>query len=123
MGVRVRALRCVKIQWNPPDAAGRRTFKEVPGSEFELKSDLVLLALGFVHIEHGPIVEELGLKVDDRGNLMVGPDFMTNVEGVFAAGDSVAGASLVVRAIAQGRQMADSMDKHLQNLARQEAQV
>ena len=119
LGVRVRGLRCVKIQWNPPDAAptghmaGRRTFKEVPGTEFELKADLVLLALGFVHVEHGPIVEELGLKVDDRGNFVVGPDFMTNIAGIFAAGDSVAGASLVVRAIAQGRQMAAGVDAYL----------
>jgi NAD(P)H-dependent glutamate synthase small subunit len=114
--VRVRALRCVRLAWTPPDAGGRRTFKEVPGSAFELKADLVLLALGFVHVEHGPIVEALGLKTDERGNLAVGPDLQTNVPGVFAAGDAVAGASLVVRAIAQGRQMAAGVDAYLRTL-------
>jgi len=112
-GVRVRGLKCVRIEWREPDASGRRTFKEVPGTEFELKADLVLLALGFVHVEHGPIVEELGLSVDERGNLSVDADFMTSVPGVFAGGDSVAGASLVVRAIAQGRRMAAAVDAFL----------
>ena len=112
-GVRVRGLKCVQIQWSKPDAPGRRTFKEMPGSAFELKADLVLLALGFVHVEHGPIVEELGLSVDERGNLSVDADFMTSVPGVFAAGDSVAGASLVVRAIDQGRRMAAAVDTFL----------
>jgi len=67
-------------------------------------------------VEHGPIVEELGLSVDERGNLGVDANFMTNVSGVFAAGDSVAGASLVVRAIAQGRKMAAAMDEFLRAL-------
>jgi glutamate synthase (NADPH/NADH) small chain len=112
-GVRVRGLKCVRIEWSGPDASGRQTFKEVPSTALELKADLVLLALGFVHVEHGPIVEELGLSVDDRGNLSVDADFMTSVPGVFAAGDSVAGASLVVRAIAQGRKMAAAVDEFL----------
>ena len=112
-GVRVRGLKCMRIQWSELDASGRRTFKEMPGSAFELKADLVLLALGFVHVEHGPIVEELGLSVDERGNLSVDADFMTSVPGVFAAGDSVAGASLVVRAIDQGRRMAAAVDTFL----------
>jgi len=97
----------------------RRTFKEAPAAEFELKADLVLLALGFLHVEHGPIVEQLGLATDDRGNLVVDANFMTSAPGVFAAGDSVAGASLVVRAIAQGRQMAAAVDQFLHNLAKQ----
>jgi len=115
-GVKVRGLKCVRIEWSEPDASGRRTFKEVAGSAFDLKADLVLLALGFVHVEHGPIVEELGLSTDERGNLVVDADFMTNVPGVFSAGDSVAGASLVVRAISQGRQMAAAVDKFLRAL-------
>jgi NAD(P)H-dependent glutamate synthase small subunit len=115
-GVRVRGLKCVRIEWSQPDAAGRRTFKEVPDSAFEIKADLVLLALGFVHVEHGPIVEELGLATDERGNLVVDANYQTNVPGIFAAGDSVAGASLVVRAISQGRQMAAAVDKFLRAL-------
>jgi len=111
--VRVRGLRAVRIQWSDPDASGRRTFKEIPGTEFELKADLVLLALGFVHVEHGPIVEDLDLRTDERGNLLVDANFMTTAEGVFSAGDAVAGASLVVRAIAQGRRMAAAVDAWL----------
>ena len=109
----VRAIRCVRIEWTAPDEKGCRTFAEVPGSEFDLKADLVLLALGFVHIEHGPMVEELGLKVDPRGNLAVDGNYMTSVPGVFAAGDSVMGASLVVRAIDLGRKMAAAVDGYL----------
>jgi len=116
-GVRVRGMKCVRIEWSEPDASGRRTFKEVPDSAFELKADLVLLALGFVHVEHGPIVEELGLSTDERGNLVVDANYQTNVPGVFAAGDSVAGASLVVRAVAQGRQMAAAVDAFLRAIA------
>jgi NAD(P)H-dependent glutamate synthase small subunit len=112
-GIRVRGMKCVRLTWSAPDASGRRTFKEVPGSEFEVKADLVLLALGFVHVEHGPIVGELGLKTDDRGNLAVDADGMTNVPGIFAGGDAVLGASLVVRAILLGRRMAAAVDKYL----------
>ena len=96
--------------------AGRRTFKEAPGTEFELKADLVLLALGFLHVEHGPVVEQLGLATDEGGNLVVDANFQTSAPGVFAAGDTVAGASLVVRAIAQGRQMAAAVDAFLRRL-------
>jgi NAD(P)H-dependent glutamate synthase small subunit len=113
LGIRVRGMRCVRLAWSPPDASGRRPFKEVPGSEFELKAELVLLALGFVHVEHGPIIGELGLKTDDRGNLAVDGDGMTNVPGIFAGGDAVLGASLVVRAILLGRRMAAAVDKYL----------
>jgi NAD(P)H-dependent glutamate synthase small subunit len=112
-GIRVRGMECVRLAWSAPDASGRRTFKEVPGSQVEVKADLVLLALGFVHVEHGPIVGELGLKTDDRGNLAVDADGMTNVPGIFAGGDAVLGASLVVRAILLGRRMAAAVDKYL----------
>jgi len=116
--IRVRGLRGARLKWSDPDASGRRAFKEIPGTEFELKADLVLLALGFVHVEHGRLVEELGLATDDRGNLAVGQDFMTSAPGVFAAGDAVAGASLVVRAITQGRRMAEAVDEYLMHSSR-----
>jgi NAD(P)H-dependent glutamate synthase small subunit len=110
----VRGLRCVKIEWSEPDEIGRRQFKEVPGSEFEFKADLVLLALGFTRVEHGPLLSEFGLATDDRGNLKVDAGFMTTCPGVFAAGDSVMGASLVVRAIDLGRQAAAAISRYLQ---------
>jgi glutamate synthase (NADPH/NADH) small chain len=111
---RVRGMRCVQLEWSAPDASGRRTFKEIPGSEFELDADLVLLALGFMHAEHGPLTEELGqAALDARGNIAVDGDFMTAVPGVFAAGDCVTGTSLVVRAIALGRRVAEAADRYL----------
>jgi len=110
---RVSKLRCVKLRWSEPDAAGRATFQEVPGSEFEVEADLVLLAMGFVRVEHGPLIEDFGLEVTDRGSLAVDPRFMTTAEGVFAAGDSVLGASLVVRAIDLGRQAAAAINRFL----------
>jgi NADPH-dependent glutamate synthase beta subunit-like oxidoreductase len=112
-GGRVRKLECVKLDWSEPDAAGRRTFREIPGSEFPIPADLVLLAMGFVHVEHGPLVRDLGVSTDGRGNLVVDGALQTSVPGVFGAGDSVAGASLVVRAIDLGRRAAEGVDRYL----------
>ncbi len=112
-GIDVRGLRCVRIAWSEPDAEGKRTFEEVPDSEFHLEADLVLLALGFVHVRHGPMVTESGLATDEGGNLEVDARGMTSREGVFAASDCVHGASLVVRAIAGGRQVAEHIDRYL----------
>jgi NADPH-dependent glutamate synthase beta subunit-like oxidoreductase len=109
----VRKLSCVKLDWSAPDTAGRRSFKEIPGSAFELRADLVLLAMGFVHVEHGPLVRELGVATDSRGNLVGDGNCMTNVPGVFGAGDAVMGASLVVRAINLGRLAAAGANRYL----------
>lgn len=105
---RVTALQCIKLDWSDPKAC-----KEIPGSEFELKADLVLLAMGFVHVEHGPLVSDLKLQKDPRGNLKVDAHFMTSAPGVFAAGDAEMGASLVVRAIFRGRQAAEGIHRYL----------
>ncbi len=104
---KVQKLHCVRVEFK----AGR--FERVPGSEFELPADLVLLAMGFVHPEHPGIVTDLGLKLDRRGNVEVGADFATTVPGVFAAGDCQRGQSLVVWAIAEGRKAARSVDLFL----------
>jgi NADPH-dependent glutamate synthase beta subunit-like oxidoreductase len=89
------------------------SFKEIPGSAFELRADLVLLAMGFVHVEHGPLIRDLGVATDSRGNLVADGDCMTNIPGVFGAGDAVMGASLVVRAIDLGRLAAAGADRYL----------
>ena len=89
--------------------------KEVPGSEFILKANLVLLAMGFVHVEHGPLVNEIGIDLDSRGNI-VADNWQTSNPKVFAAGDAVSGASLVVRAIDAGRKTADAVDQYLHQL-------
>ncbi len=112
-GGNVRKLSCIRLELSEPDEAGRRKPREVPGSGFEIRAELVLLAMGFLHMEHGPLVEELGLERDERGNMRVGPDYMTSVPGVFAAGDSILGASLVVRSIDSGRLAAAAMDAYL----------
>jgi glutamate synthase (NADPH/NADH) small chain len=77
----------------------------------------VLLALGFLGPERGGLLDELGVKLDARGNVEAGPDKRTSVPGVFAAGDMRRGQSLVVWAIAEGRQAAESVDRFLRTNA------
>jgi len=112
----VKKLRCAKIKWLEPDDAGDREFREIPGSAFELRADFVLLATGFLHVEHGPLMQDLNLSVDERGNVQVNSNFMTSTSGVFSAGDCVRGASLVVSAIDQGRRAAEAVDDYLRRL-------
>jgi NAD(P)H-dependent glutamate synthase small subunit len=107
----LRAVRLARVEWYRDN--GRQTFREIPGSEFEREVGLALLAMGFLHTEHGPLVTDLGLSTDSRGNLAVDESLMTSAPGIFAAGDSVSGASLVVRAIGQGRKAAEMMDTYL----------
>ncbi len=112
----VTGLRCARLEWSEPREDGRRHFEERPGSDFTVDAQLVLLAMGFLHTEHGPLIEQLGLKLDERGNVSVDDNHMASECGVFAAGDMVTGASLVVRAIHSGRQMAGSVDRYLRGL-------
>jgi len=88
-------------------------FEPLPGTEFHVEADLVLLAMGFVHPEREGLLEGLGVKLDGRGNVAVDDDFMTSVPGVFAAGDMQRGQSLVVWAIADGRKAAAGIDRYL----------
>jgi NAD(P)H-dependent glutamate synthase small subunit len=107
---RVKSLKAVKLDWSTGNAC-----KEIEGSEFELKADLVFLAMGFVHVEHGPLVKDLNMKLDPRGNIVVDSGFMTSTPGVFAAGDAEMGASLVVRAIYRGRKAAEGVNAYLKS--------
>jgi glutamate synthase (NADPH/NADH) small chain len=89
-------------------------FKPVAGSEFELKADLVLFAMGFVSPVHEGMIEKLGVKLDPRGNVEANVlKYQTSVPKVFAAGDMRRGQSLVVWAIREGRQAARSVDEFL----------
>jgi len=112
----VKALKCALVRWDK-DAEGRWQMSEVEGSEFELKADLVTLAMGFVHPVHKGMIEELGLELDGRGNVngsTEGDDaYKTSIDGVFSAGDMRRGQSLVVWAIREGRQAAHAVDKYL----------
>jgi len=85
----------------------------VPGSEFSDDFDLVLLAMGFLHVRHGRLLADLGVEIDGRGNVRTDETGRTSVDGVWAAGDAATGASLVVRAIAQGRAAARAIDGQL----------
>ncbi|XP_074281679.1 glutamate synthase 1 [NADH], chloroplastic-like [Silene latifolia] len=108
----VKGLELVRVQWEK-DANGRFQFKEVEGSQEYIEADLVLLAMGFLGPETN-VAEKLGLECDNRSNFKADYGrFSTNVEGVFAAGDCRRGQSLVVWAIAEGRQAATQVDKYL----------
>jgi glutamate synthase (NADPH/NADH) small chain len=88
--------------------------KPIPGKEFELPADLVLLAMGFVHPVHDGMIKRLDVALDQRGNISASTeDYRSSVDKVFAAGDMRRGQSLVVWAIREGRQAAAAVDKYL----------
>jgi glutamate synthase (NADPH/NADH) small chain len=103
----VRALVLNEVQLE----AGK--FVAVPGTRSELRADMVLLALGFVGPEKGSWLDQLGVALDERGNVARTDDYRTNVNGVFVAGDMGRGQSLIVWAIAEGRAAAAAVDKQL----------
>ncbi|HSD26908.1 MAG TPA: glutamate synthase small subunit, partial [Vicinamibacteria bacterium] len=108
---RVKAIVTVGIEWVTEN--GRFVPREVAGTEKTWPATLVLLALGFLGPERGGILDQLGVTLDARGNVETGPDKQTKAPGVFAAGDMRRGQSLVVWAIAEGRQAAESVDRWL----------
>jgi glutamate synthase (NADPH) small chain len=110
---RITALECARIDWVKGDD-GRLAMREVEGSRFELKADVVLLAMGFLGPRKPGMVEQAGLALDPRGNVLANvKDYKTSVPKLFAAGDMRRGQSLVVWAIREGRQCARSIDESL----------
>ena len=108
----VTTLRAVEVEWKSgPD--GRPVMEDRPGTIFEVPADLVLLAMGFVGPRKGRILTDLGVQLDPRGNVTKDANNMTSVSGVFAAGDMARGASLVVRAMADGLATADGIERYL----------
>ena len=107
---RVAKIGCSRLQWEG------RQFKEIPGSDFLLNADLVLLSMGFVPYKESPLVTDFRLEQDKVGSIQVDSLYRTSVPGVFAAGDAVTGASLVVRAIDHGRKAAASVHQYLSEL-------
>src|SRR6185436_7709826 len=102
---RVKKIRCVRCD---------EKFKPIPGTEFDLKADLVLLAMGFVHPVHEGMIKALGVDLDPRGNVKADTEsYQSSIDKVFACGDMRRGQSLVVWAIREGRQTAHSIDKFL----------
>ena len=109
---KVTQINCVKVEWK--QEGGRWNMSRVPGSEFSLKADLVLLAMGFVHPIRDGLLEDLGVDMDERRNVKANTvDYRTSVDKVFTAGDMRRGQSLVVWAIREGRQCARSVDEYL----------
>jgi glutamate synthase (NADPH/NADH) small chain len=90
-----------------------RNMREVPGAEFTIDVDLVLLAMGFLGAERNGMLEQLGVQINERGNVAANAEKMTNIPGIFAAGDMARGQSLIVWAIREGRQAAKFIDKYL----------
>jgi glutamate synthase (NADPH/NADH) small chain len=106
----VQKLHGVRLNWKNDN--GRMLMEEIPGSEFVLDCDLVLLALGFLGPEPDGVIAGLGLKLDQRGNVAC-DNYQSSVPGVFAAGDARRGQSLVVWAIWEGRECARAVDAYL----------
>ena len=107
------------IEWrregsNGTGAGGTRmTMHELPGTEKVWPADLVFLAMGFLGPEKDGLLSELGVKINERGNVVTDHDKQTSVPNVFAAGDMARGQSLIVWAIAEGRAAASGVDKYL----------
>lgn len=110
----IKKLFCAKIQFVREAGKACPVMKEIPGSEFEIDADLVILAIGFLHPEHKGLLSDLGVELDERDNVKTDSKMMTSVEKVFAAGDMRRGQSLVVWAISEGRRAAHFIDKYLE---------
>jgi glutamate synthase (NADPH/NADH) small chain len=109
----LETLHGARLEWTA-DENGRLQMSEIAGTEFDLKADLVLLAMGFVHPVQDGLLNDLGVSYDGRGNVNANElDYQTSVKKVFAAGDMRRGQSLVVWAIREGRQCARSIDTFL----------
>jgi len=110
----LKALKVVTLEWKLTDDGRAASFVEVPGSERDLPCELALFAMGFVHPQHQGLLQELGVELDERGNVKA-PEksYQTNIAKVFTAGDMRRGQSLVVWAISEGRECARKVDEYL----------
>jgi glutamate synthase (NADPH/NADH) small chain len=108
----LRGVQTAQVEWTRNNNGGPAP-REIPGSAREWPTQLILLALGFLGPETDGLLSQLGVTIDERGNVRVNEDKMTSVPGVFAAGDMARGQSLVVWAIADGRRAAKGVDKYL----------
>jgi glutamate synthase (NADPH/NADH) small chain len=108
-----RGAEVEEVSWELID--GKYIMKPVPGTRRVIETDLVILALGFEHPVLDGLLTELGIELDNRKNILVDSCLSTSVPKVFAAGDSVSGASLVVNAIASGRKAAKEIDRYLRS--------
>jgi NADPH-dependent glutamate synthase beta subunit-like oxidoreductase len=110
---KVGGLLCSEVEWI--EGSNGPEMREIPGTEFSIKADIVLLAIGFQHVPHNDIVNQFGLDLDENGHDNTENMCMISRPDVFFAGDAVVGASLVARAIHSGREAAAQIDDYLKN--------
>ena len=113
-GGKLKKLHGIRLEWLKDPSTGQMKMNEIAGSEFEMECDLLLLAMGFMGPVRKGMLEELGVEFDQRGNVKANADKMTNVPGIFTAGDMTRGQSLVVWAIHEGRNAAAGVNKYLE---------
>ena len=108
----VKGMKCIKMELGEPDERGRRSPVPVPGSEFELEVDTVIMAIG---TSPNPLIKNTtaGLEVNRRGGIIVNEDGLTSREGVYAGGDAVTGAATVISAMGAGKTAAKAIDEYL----------
>lgn len=110
----LKALKVVDLEWKITEDGRPAQFVEVAGSEREIPCELALLAMGFLHTQHAGLITELGVELDERGNVRASEKaYQTNIQKIFAAGDVRRGQSLVVWAISEGRECARKVDEFL----------
>ncbi|HTS45490.1 MAG TPA: FAD-dependent oxidoreductase, partial [Puia sp.] len=110
----LKALKIVNLEWKFTEEGKPARFVEMPGTEKEIPCELALLAMGFVHPQHEGLLNELGVELDDRGNVKATEkSYQTNIAKIFTAGDMRRGQSLVVWAISEGRECARKVDEYL----------
>jgi glutamate synthase (NADPH/NADH) small chain len=109
----LKKISCLKAEFSEPDNKSCPVMKEIPGSEFEIETEMVVLALGFLHPEHAGLLAELNLELDAHGNVKTEANYLTSVGKIFSAGDMRRGQSLVVWAISEGRRAAYFIDQYL----------
>lgn len=112
----LKAVKLVDIIWGKDETTGRYGFQEIEGTERELECELALIAVGFMHPQYEGMLQQLGINVDERGNVKDNR-YQTNIEKVFAAGDMRRGQSLVVWAISEGREAAKAVDEYLMGVS------
>ena len=110
----LKALKIVELEWKLTTDGRPAQFVEIPGTEHEIPCELALLAMGFVHPQHAGLVNELGVELDERGNVKAtDKEYQTSIQRIFSAGDMRRGQSLVVWAINEGRECAAKVDEYL----------
>ncbi len=110
---RVTGARAARVEWTRDPGTGQMSFREIPETDFLIETDLILLAMGFTKEGSAEILRGYGVEVDPTDRVVLDAAGMTTLPGVFVAGDLAAGASLVVRAIADGRRVAELVDRFL----------